>query len=372
MSYIDQYATTPGNNYDLYSLASTPQESPSAYSTTVVNFANNYMNDSVLNETPTGYMNTVVSSGYVSEAFTDLMESMDDDDDDDEDVLGDAIDYLSLAATYQREKEDKKHRMGDLLALSHSIYKNIKHAYRSGNQPTGDIHPAVKSIMPDLMANANRMKFYDWLDAIPELPRIMMIAHHPLMRIRHNLQGNLAPSMVVAFLRGVAYLDAQARQKYALTIQGIIMQNGVPFTTENMSTVHSGKGYAIWVAGGNPVTFYAGNHVKGQFHHSSFLAGEPVVCGGEMVARAGKILLMTGKTGHYQAQTVHFARAMRLLQGHGVDPASIKVQLWNSWSSGIEPPIIPPPTGDELIRNPSQYDAWRIGARGLKRTEWDT
>ncbi len=73
------------------------------------------------------------------------------------------------------------------------------------------------------------------------------------------------------------------------------------FTTRDLSTVHSGAGWAVFVC--SPAgELYARTHELGYFHHSSFLAGKPVAAAGELlVDEAGMIKIITAKTGHYRA-----------------------------------------------------------------------
>jgi hypothetical protein len=80
-----------------------------------------------------------------------------------------------------------------------------------------------------------------------------------------------------------------------------------------METVFSGKGFGIWVMNKRGRLF-VGNHKKGLIHHSSFLAGGDVLCGGEMVARDGKIRVLTNKSGHYQPTMDHLVWALRVLE----------------------------------------------------------
>ena len=90
--------------------------------------------------------------------------------------------------------------MGDLLATAFGIYDNL----RSGRATTANTSdPIVNSMFGELKRNAGSMSLHEWLDAIPEFKRITMISSHPLIRIKHNTSGNLAPSMVVAFVKGV-------------------------------------------------------------------------------------------------------------------------------------------------------------------------
>jgi hypothetical protein len=191
-----------------------------------------------------------------------------------------------------------------------------------------------------------------------------MIANHPLMR---RGRGNLMPSMVVAFIKGVKYLDKMARKPYELEINGSISKSGIPFGTESMRTVHSGQGFAIWVAGGKDSKFFAGNHVKGQFHHSSFLEGGDVVCGGEMVVRGGQLKLLTAKTGHYQADMDHFVRAIRLPTASGISPDSYRVMVWDRYDYSA--PVIPCPLAQDILANPDGFITWGNGT--LPMDAWD-
>jgi hypothetical protein len=84
------------------------------------------------------------------------------------------------------------------------------------------------------------------------------------------------------------------------------------FTTFGMSTAHSGRNFAIWVASGSGA-FYSATHVVSQFHHSSFLAGGRVLAAGEWVVSAGKILLISHKTGHHAASEANLFSALKVL-----------------------------------------------------------
>lgn len=85
------------------------------------------------------------------------------------------------------------------------------------------------------------------------------------------------------------------------------------FCTKPLSTAHSGDGWAVFVCspdGG----LYARAHEVGFFHHSSFLAGKPVAAAGELlVDEAGKIRVITNKTGHYRAGVDEMRRLLTLV-----------------------------------------------------------
>lgn len=49
---------------------------------------------------------------------------------------------------------------------------------------------------------------------------------------------------------------------------------------------------------------------RGAFNHSAFLAGQPVLCAGELVFKQGKIVELSGWSGHYQPSAASFLRAI--------------------------------------------------------------
>jgi hypothetical protein len=88
---------------------------------------------------------------------------------------------------------------------------------------------------------------------------------------------------------------------------------GDPCDTKEMSTVASGEGVAIFVYGTDG-QLYLGSHVTGEFHHTSFLGGKPVVAAGEMMVVKGTIKMISAKTGHYWtplSQLHKFAQEVR-------------------------------------------------------------
>ena len=241
------------------------------------------------------------------------------------------------------EKQDKKHRMGDLLEQCLKLYERKKGA--AGNKG-----------------------FYEWLDAIPEWDRTVMIrdalalfgANSAQQAARPD-QLNLKPSMVKAFLYGVRYLDRAGRRQYRLTFSGgLAKYEGKPFDTRNMRTVFSGPGCAIWVQSPKD-HFYAGNHVTGQFHHSSFLSGNAVKCGGEIVASNGVIKLISAKSGHYQPSKTHFANAIKTLGQSGVNLNSLMVVVWVDKFSA--PTMI---AATDFLKNPNVWETWGNGKIALK------
>ena len=233
-----------------------------------------------------------------------------------------AVQPLALSGAYLLEAQDKKHRMGDLLAGCFEEYKK-----KRPGDPTG----------------AN---FYQWLDAMPDFERVVMVSNADRAGaasatvMRGKPSGNVKPSMVKAFMTGVAYLDKAGRKSYLVTFKAGVAYSidgdtETELDTAQMSTVFSGKGFGIWVMS-KKGKLYVGNHVKGMLHHSSFLAGAEVICGGEMMARGGKILFLSGKSGHYQPRRENVNCALNLFEVSVNNFDDIKVA---AWKDGIESPV---------------------------------
>ena len=274
---------------------------------------------------------------------------------------------LQLVKDSFREKEDEKHRMGDLLKVCFDIYRE---------------------------KNLPEKLFYRWLDSIPEWERVAMIRkklsemsksplNKPVMagghaaaavpasapaspfdaavpsRFEPDRSRNINPSMIRAFLYGVRYLDRAARKQYRLTFSGGVARlNGQLFDTHSMRTVFSGLGSAIWVQSPKD-NFYAGNHVKGQFHHSSFLSGGDVKCGGEMQASKGMITRISAKSGHYKPSKEHFANAVRTLGTLGVDLSALRVVVWKKDRPYDPASLVPAAI---FLRDLSKWETWGNGA----------
>jgi hypothetical protein len=306
--------------------------------------------------------------GYVSQVFNhdpvefDNYFSLDDDDDfndveDEMDALAGAApgspDWKRLIASfarpaarelgpaYKREAQDPKHRMGDLLEECFKVY-SVKHP----EDPTG-------------------VRFYRWLDGMGDWDRVMLVSGHGLMRDTGK-DAYVKPSMVKAFMKGVAYLDKSARKSHRVFFNGgtAFFKGGeagtgalggtvmVPLSTAEMSTVFSGKGFGIWVIS-EKGKLYVGNHVKGMVHHSSFLAGADVMCGGEMWARNGKIVFLTAKSGHYNPGIEHLSWALRVFETCIDNFDDIKVMAWNSYSNKLL--LVAPRTS---LWSANLYTAW--------------
>jgi hypothetical protein len=77
--------------------------------------------------------------------------------------------------------------------------------------------------------------------------------------------------------------------------------------------------------------FYIGPHRAGfdgassNFYHSSYLAGQTVLCAGEMKIINGIITEVTNDSGHYQPSLTHLVNVLETLSMYGVDVINIDV-----------------------------------------------
>lgn len=125
----------------------------------------------------------------------------------------------------------------------------------------------------------------------------------------------------------VEYLDHDARDGYEIVARSgkLYAAEGEEFHTGNHSTAFSGKGWAIFVMSPEG-RVYAGSHVTGKFHHSSFLAGLPVVSAGELAVDRGTVRAVTAKSGHYQPTPEMFKRMLDWLEKGGVNLWKVAVK----------------------------------------------
>lgn len=123
---------------------------------------------------------------------------------------------------------------------------------------------------------------------------------------------------------GVKYCTPNERKRYSLSIANGVVRDysGDPYDTSGRRTDFSRFGWAIFVLGFDNV-LYSNTHLKDLFHHSSFFAGEPVQCGGEICCIGGRIRYLNCKTGHYKSGEKEFYRLLSFLNYHGVCLAGV-------------------------------------------------
>src|SRR5262249_17675151 len=78
--------------------------------------------------------------------------------------------------------------------------------------------------------------------------------------------------------------------------------------------------------------FYMAQHQSGTatrrpFFHSSYFAGEPVLCAGRMVIKKGQLTYIDDASGHYRPRNEHLVYALEALLMHGVPLTWVKVGM---------------------------------------------
>ncbi len=106
-------------------------------------------------------------------------------------------------------------------------------------------------------------------------------------------------------------------------VKGQYLELSPTFTAHN--EVFGEEGTAIWVCDedGN---FFSGSSEIGEFHHSTFLAGQKIIAGGEWYLVNGKVLLISNSSGHYKPTRHQLFNALRIL-GVQVDLSKTIVKL---------------------------------------------
>jgi hypothetical protein len=118
----------------------------------------------------------------------------------------------------------------------------------------------------------------------------------------------------------VIYFNATQKASVALHVTNNLIYNvnNVLFDTSGADpTGITGTKAAIFAADASG-NLYASNQNKVfLFHHSTLMAGQPVVAAGEMQVTAGVISSVTNCSGHYQPATLTKAMVVQVLKTKG-------------------------------------------------------
>jgi hypothetical protein len=93
---------------------------------------------------------------------------------------------------------------------------------------------------------------------------------------------------------------------------------------ETPSLYSKGASNAIFVMDEQGNIYASKVHAPGEFHHSSFLAGEPVAAAGEIRVTNGALEFISDRSGHYQPPPIHLEQAIDVLKDKGVNVSGIK------------------------------------------------
>ncbi|MCA9560354.1 MAG: hypothetical protein KC583_17515, partial [Myxococcales bacterium] len=128
------------------------------------------------------------------------------------------------------------------------------------------------------------------------------------------------------FETAVEYLDAAQREAYRVHGRDGKLVDAAGRPLDGGPPGEDGKPrraiYAMDAAGNLYASF---DHGKGRFHHSSFLAGGPVACAGEMVIEDGRVVELTNMSGHYRPPPFTLDAVRERLVEMGVDVEGMRV-----------------------------------------------
>lgn len=109
-----------------------------------------------------------------------------------------------------------------------------------------------------------------------------------------------------------------------------------------------------------------GSYHLENFFHSSYLAGDTVLCTGTILIEGGIVKAIRNDSGHYQPTLEHLLNVVLTLQMHGQDPANILVRaVGHSWKNdaGVVQTTELKIKGDVLIKQRmgawGKYFAWQ-------------
>lgn len=138
--------------------------------------------------------------------------------------------------------------------------------------------------------------------------------------------------------RKVDYLTPPERKNFALHIESGIMKQKPGekehlYDTQKSYTAIKGKGWGVYVMDPNG-QFYAGPHVIGQFHHSSFLSGGAIAGAGELKVGSGRLKEINNKSGHYKPGLYQIVQTLMQLDKDGVDLSTVDLTTANITPAG--------------------------------------
>ncbi|MFD4434121.1 hypothetical protein [Nocardia sp. NPDC058497] len=158
-------------------------------------------------------------------------------------------------------------------------------------------------------------------------------AAHPAFAttpLRPEFTGEHLPGNRVWGDSHVAYLGATDRARFRLHARDGLLYtaDGALFDTTAASTLWSpAGGRAIFVMDADGIIYSSPRHLLGRFHHSSFLAGGPVAAAGELVARNGRIVMVSDHSTHYRPAPRFTNQILDSLRAQGIPADAVSVEF---------------------------------------------
>ncbi len=158
----------------------------------------------------------------------------------------------------------------------------------------------------------------------------------------------------LTFSKGLVYQNASAPPyKLVLAESGKVGWKYHPTITHNMFDAGF-AGFALSMSREFYMAPHRGGFEKENFFHSSYLAGNAVLCTGSMLIEKGVVKKIKNDSGHYQPHLTHLQNVVQTLRMYDVNPATIEViAVPYSWqqSNGSVGTTELKMRGDQLLSN---------------------
>lgn len=132
---------------------------------------------------------------------------------------------------------------------------------------------------------------------------------------------------------GVRYYRDQARARYRVWICGALLcdQRGVLLDPQLGDPAHAKRsGKAIFVIDPEARLWVTFDQRYGVTHHSSLVAGEPVIAAGEMVVARGQVISISNESGHYHPGPDSVLVTLEVLRQMGADISRVERYVMRS------------------------------------------
>ncbi len=146
-----------------------------------------------------------------------------------------------------------------------------------------------------------------------------------------GFQGENLPGNPFWGGKAVKYLNEEERADLQLFVKDgkLYDASGDLFDTSAASSLHpGGQGRAIFVMDENGNLYASNEQIWGTFHHSSFLAGEPVAGAGEIQVSNGELQFLTDHSGHYRPSRAYTQQVLNTLASQGIDISNVGIDYW--------------------------------------------
>ncbi|XP_027343421.1 IQ domain-containing protein IQM5-like [Abrus precatorius] len=117
----------------------------------------------------------------------------------------------------------------------------------------------------------------------------------------------------------IKYLGPEEREAYEVIVEGgrLVYRQ----SKDHVHTTEESKWIFVLSSSRN---LYVGQKKKGQFQHSSFLAGAATIASGRLVAHKGVLHAIWPYSGHYRPTEKNFREFICFLEEHNVDMTNVK------------------------------------------------